>query len=139
MSAHREWKKQMGIPSGVKEAITYINENIDKFQPSTLPTYKPADLQIGKSPNPKFLEEIIETTQQMEQISTKGSNEDKHLAHPVLKDPVFTWRFSSGDSYLDVHTFGGIPFIKDIDFTKKEIYEKFVIKKPNIQREIYYK
>lgn len=52
----------MGIPTGVKEAITYINENIDKFESKSLPTYRPVDFQIGKSPNPKFLEEIIETT-----------------------------------------------------------------------------
>ena len=56
----------MGIPNNVSDAITYINENLDKFEPKALPTYKPADFEIGSSPSHKYLEDIMETSQQLE-------------------------------------------------------------------------
>ena len=35
--------------------------------------------------------------------------------------------------------FSNIPFIKDIDFEKEEIYKKFQIKTPTMRREFLYK
>lgn len=55
--------------------------------------------------------------------------EEGIIDHPVLNDPDFT-SYWTHDNFLDVHIFANIPFIKQLDFKKPELYEKFTRKKP---------